>query len=181
MEGIVGQRETADDNGTLAPGEFPTFQLLVMARALIVYYARIFPDTRIPTWLQAMADMLIGQFVDEGNRYTIPYLHDPDPASLIVDPADQTQRANYYAPMFTEIFGWVYAYTGDTTYRTWADRCANVRELQNPSPFTPNVKGFGEYFGGHQQSYLFYRNGGSVRPVSGAHPTAYAEPREFTS
>ena len=181
MEGIVGQRQTATLRGAVAAGEFPTFQLIIIARALIVYYANIFPDSRIPTWLQTMADVVISQMVDEGNRYTIPYLHDPNPTSLIVNSADDNQRHNYYAPMFTEIFGWVYAHTGDTTYRTWADRCANVRELQNPSPFIATVKGFGEYYGGHQQSYLFYRNGGAVRPIPGAHPTAYIEPREFTS
>jgi hypothetical protein len=230
LDGIIGQLPTATDGGGLAPGQFPTFQLMVLARMLIFYYHNIKNDTRIPVWLQRTADFVIAQTWDAGTYYSIPYIHRDSTygnshagigsasvnngvmtftndqsswirvgdtvtiggnnyaitgytngttwttsgANIGVSAFTVTWNAgdsSWYLPFFMELFGWVYAHTGNSTYKTWALRAANRRELTNPSPHNPDLKAFGQFFGGHQHSAKFYIDGGSVRPISGAHPT----------
>jgi len=229
LDGIVGQRPTATDNGTIPPGQFPIFQLMVLVRMLIFYYHNIKNDSRIPVWLQTMADFVIGQTSDAGTYYSIPYLHrdstygtshvgigsvsvndnvmtfTDDQTSWIRVGDTVTIGGNNYAilgytngttwttsganigvsaftvtwnvedswqlPYHMELFAWVYAYTGNSTYKTWALRAANRRELANSTPHNPDLKAFGQFFGGHHHSVKFYVDGGSVRPIPGAHPT----------
>jgi hypothetical protein len=175
INGVVGMRPTADEDGGLAggAGKFPNFQLSVVARGLAFYYANIKNDSRIPTWMQTLADFIIGQSVDETTHYSMPYQQDANPTGVA--------RESYYLSFFSELFGWVYAYTGNATYKTWALRAANERELRQPSPFITNVKAYGEYFGGHLQSAKFYIDGGSIRHIAGAHPTAIVNPPTYTS
>jgi len=175
IDGIVGCRPTASEFGTLSPaaGRFPNFQLAVVAKYLIFYYHNIDDDARIPGWIQKIADFIIAQTTDQGTYYTMPYQQDPSPGTASPD--------YYYLPFFPETFGFAYAYTGTGTYKTWAMRAANARELTNPSPFTTTIKAFGEYFSGHIQSAKFYIDGGGVRPISGAHPTSISTRTTYTS
>lgn len=173
IDNIVGCRPTATDGGGLTAGRFPNFQLAVVARGLIFYYNNIDDDPRIPVWVQAIADFIIGQTTDQSTYYSMPYQQSPTPAS-------ETQDI-YYLPFFTETFGFTYAYTANSTYKTWAIRAGTARELTNPSPFIPTVKALGEYFGGHLQSAKFYIDGGAVRPISGAHPTSITTRTTYTS
>lgn len=174
IDGYVGQRQTATEEDTLPAGVFPTFQAFVVARVLIAWYDNVYPDARIPGWLEAIGEFVLTQVVDFSTHYRVQYLHDADPTNLTVDEA-------YFLPMFSQLFGWLWASTGDTKWRTWGDRATNSRELLNPGSFTPLWKAWGEYFAGEHQSYLYYRNGGQIRASGAVHPTAYVEPREFAS
>lgn len=171
LNGIVGQRPTVGVDGA-APA-FPTFQLAVAAKCLIFYYQNIDDDTRIPTWLQTMADFVIGQAVDETTYYSMPYTHNVNPSGVSREP--------YELAFHSQLFGFVYASTANATYQTWAIRAATARELTNPSPFTATVKALGEFFGGNVQSAKFYIDGGAVRPVSGAHPTSISTRTTYES
>ncbi len=189
--GVVGCRPDITDGGSLpAAGRFPTFQLQIVTRALMFYYNNIDDDSRIPTLIQTLADFVVNQIQDHTTFYTIPYCHDPSPASVTYDGTEHSvdgfgvvvnKNEVWYVPFFSELMGAAYAFTGTSTYKTWALRCANARELDAISPFTPTVKGFGEYFGGHMQSAKFYIDGGTVRPISGAHPTSITTRVTYTS
>lgn len=177
MNGLVGMRSTVKDDGGLGSSntpEFPIFQGMALVKFLSFFYDNIYPDTRIPGWIKAWADFLIGQSVDETTYYGQPYFSSDTPASGF-------NYGPWYLPFDTKTFAWVYANTGNTTYKTWALRAANARELNNPSIFGPTVKAFGEYFSGDQQSAKYYIDGGTIRAFTGAHPSAYANPTTYTS
>ena len=145
-----------------------------VGEVLVVLLRQHLPDTRIPGWIKAWADFLIGQSVDETTYYGQPYFSSDTPASGF-------NYGPWYLPFDTKTFAWVYAHTGTSTYKTWALRAANARELNNPSTFGPTVKAFGEYFSGDQQSAKYYIDGGTLRAFTGAHPSAYANPTTYTS
>jgi hypothetical protein len=174
LDGIVGMRPTAGSGDGLGAGEFPTFQLAIAAKCLAFYYDNIDDDARIPVWLKTMADFVIGQAIDNTTYYQQPYIRN-------ATPADASDKEPYYLPFYSQLFAWVYADTADGTYKTWALRAANVRELNNPGVFTHNIKALGEYFGGNLQSAKFHIDGGAVRPISGAHPTAITTRTTYSS
>jgi len=177
MDGLVGIRNTVRDDGGLGSTntpEFPIFQGMAAVKFLSFFYDNIYPDSRIPGWIKAWADFIIGQTVDMTMYYGQPYFSSDTPATGF-------DFGPWYLPFFSKMFAWVYASTGNTTYKTWALRAANTRELENPSRFGPTVKGFGEYYSGDQQSSKALIDLGALRTFTGAHPTMYVAPITYTS
>ena len=77
------------------------------------------------------------------------------------------------------LFAWVYAYTGTALYATWADRAAAVGNIAGygaGGPLSYQTKIWGEFFGGAHMSWLYYRNGGTIRGTTGVHPTVITNP-----
>lgn len=181
-DGIIGQRQTATSSGSLAAGVFPLFQLMLAARALMWYYNNIAPDSRIPAWLKAMADLLVTQATPAGDFAYWPYLLRDDDGFPPPDPIGEdginTNTEPYWAAFYSELFGFMYAYetdpTGKATYLTWLNRSLN-RDGITAANFNKTGKAFGEYFGMHS-SAAYYLAGGTVRGVVGAHPTVITEP-----
>ena len=187
-DGLVGIRSTynGDATNTAAGGDsvggkFPTFMQAIIARALIFFDNNIYRDTRVTTWLVDMADRVMNQFVVDGVYVGMTYYMQPGPLSA----SDITINDWWnYAAFHTELLSWAYAFTANTTYKNAAELAARRQSLIAPPPGGPqgaNVKTFGEFFGGHLQSTLFYLNGGTPRPIAGAHPTAVTNPPTYTS
>ena len=176
-DGLVGMRSAADD--TLGPGIFPNFQLPLIAHYLMCYYDNVLDDSRIPGLLKIIADYAITQMrasvSGEGgfpDSWVTPYASTATVPSSGLDP--------WYMPQFASIFGWVYANTGDTTYSTWLDRCIEDANV-NPSHLVMQTKLIGEIWGHLHMSYAYYRNGGTIRGIAGAHPTAITTPTVHAS
>lgn len=197
MDGVVGQRPTTQNTATTGPGVFPSFMSAVSTvKALHLYYNRVKNDSRIVAMVTALADHGITQMYQDGSTglYGTPYWISAPPSSGWTS-ASAEEGANvgingyndwYYPPIWTEVFALAYAMTGNATYKTWAERCANPIQLGSDvpgpnGPFTPTLKALGEYFSGHQQSAKYYLDGGSVRPINGAHPTTVVQPPTYTS
>jgi len=75
--------------------------------------------------------------------------------------------------MFFYAYAWCYAKTGLAIYNTWATR---VSEEVTTMAAMAETKNWGEAFGGIRQSALFYRAGGAIRSIPGAHPTVIVNP-----
>jgi hypothetical protein len=208
--GVVGVRPTQDTSpyygGSLGAGGFVNnFTCAVACKWLIFIHHNIINDSRIPIAVQAFADYLISQlyFESTGSCVALSYAENsnfaavaqtlvPDAGAYPATPSYGSLEDWWYGPYLSEIFGFTYAYTANSTYKTWGDRCASKN-----AQFVPNVayvsapyrnatdgvtlKLLGEIFCGTNQSYLHYAQGGSLRPVSGAHPTAVANQTTHTT
>lgn len=182
IDGVVAQSITFDDGG--GAGYFPCFMLAkATAPALIFYYQNIKNDSRIPTFIVAIADFLLGQlYYNSGaDYYGSTYWHKATPIVLGDIGADDWFLPAMYAP----VFAFAYAHTGTSSYRTAALNCARRAQLLDPpganGDFAPRAKAVGEYFDHFVQSAKFYVDGGTTRPISGAHPTAIVDPPTYAS
>lgn len=79
----------------------------------------------------------------------------------------------YDLPEYFLTFAWYYAYSGTTLYNTWATRCSD--NIANMAAMT-GTKNWGQLFGGLKQGALYYRHGGTVRGIPGAHPATIVNP-----
>ena len=171
-DGLVGMRDTVTGEGT-NPGDFPLFQLSLVANYLMAYYDHVLNDSRIPGLLKTMADFLITQSRASASSeagYPDSWV---TPYESTAPPLPGSGLLNYYIPEFAAIFAWVYASTGDSTYLTWLDRSiasANVTGL------IEQTKIWGELWGRHLQCAGYYRNGGAIRALGGAPTTITAPP-----
>ncbi len=188
-DGLVGKRSSAHDD-MLAFGnyqdlsDFPTFWLALTATHLMLYYDHVKPDSRIPGIMQKIGDFLITQFRASASGeigYPTTYIHHYL-TSTVASVSESNRFADdvipYTMPMFGSIFGWLYAYTANSTYLTWLDRCIEPANLTGIIMLT---KYWGQWFGLTQQSFSYYRAGGSVRGISGAHPVAIITPPAHAS
>ena len=80
----------------------------------------------------------------------------------------------WYVSMFAALQAWVYGYTGDPTYKTWAERGMFPGNLASLGVL--ETKQWGENWGGTRQSIFYYYAGGQVRATPGVHPTAIVNP-----
>src|SRR4030095_5763800 len=84
----------------------------------------------------------------------------------------QMQFSGWYLQMFGLTFAWLYAYTGNVLYQTWANRSLGPTTAIADA----SLKNWGETWGGARQGALYYRPGRTVRGTPGAHPTAIVNP-----
>ena len=165
-DGMVGCRSTVADEVETGGevGQIPNFQITLTADFLIALYA-VRADSRIPTMLTILGDILIGQSRASNSGedsypdgWVAPYRTEETVPSSGLN--------GWTLPMHANLFGWLYAYTANATYKTWGDRCLEPDNLTNLSFQT---KIWGQCFGGQQQSYSYYREGGAV--IAGPNPT----------
>jgi hypothetical protein len=159
--GIGGQMPTSIDLGPTNPGMFPTFQVSVAADFLIMYYQSIRADPRIPPMVRAMGDYVIAETVPSiagepgyPTSWVMPYI-----TTRGTRPADARPWTGYLFPMFTNTFGFLYAYYKNDTYKEWGDRTLLPEEMSGMIWLT---KVWGEIFMGFRHSYSYYMNGGAA-------------------
>lgn len=182
IDGVVCQDPTFSDGA--GAGYFPVFMLAkATVPVLIFYYQNIHNDSRIPTFITKIADFMLAQmYYNSGaDYYASTYIHKATP----VVSGDIGDNDWFLPAMYAPVFAFAYAHTGTSSYRTAALNCARTQQLSDPpgpnGGFAPRVKAVGEYFDAFVQSAKFYVDGGSTRPVSGAHPTALADRPTYTS
>ena len=117
------------------------------------------PSAHVPPWTS-----------DRGYPDTYVSTYSPE-APPIGHPPDRPYQDPWYLHMFAATFAWVAASTGTATYNTWVTRVTNLTEMDHSQ-----TKTWGELHGGIQQSYLYYRHGGTVRGTPGVHPTTIVNP-----
>jgi hypothetical protein len=179
--GLVGVCMTTTDadlegggwDGPVSPNEadgmggLTNFQLAIVGRDLMTYYRYVDADSRIPAMLQALADYMItqirlwqsGDLTGDGvttGVYVTTYYGQNSTAT-------GTLFGNVTLGMWANVFGWVYAYTGDSTYLTWLTRCEQAAVLSSGDPAGSNRnKEWAERFG-WSNGASYYKAGGSVR------------------
>lgn len=169
-DGLVGQRDTATNGGTMGAGTVINFQTAVVADLIMLYYEQIAPDARLPGMLRTHADYMISQSRASASGepgYPHSWCH-PYQSRFPVPASGCTP---WTLPMFANLFGWCWAFTGDPTYQTWLDRSIAVANVAG-NHLTMQTKIWGETWGGSRLSALYYRNGGKVRAPAGAYPVA---------
>lgn len=82
-------------------------------------------------------------------------------------------EAPYDMVMFAPVFAWYFAYSGTALYNTWATRFS---EDVTTMAAMAQRKNWGEVWGGTRQQFLYYRAGGTIRGIPGAHPTVIVNP-----
>lgn len=166
--GLVNTASTVTDLGGTGsmpngPGNSPCFQLAWGAQYLMRWWLFIDRDPRIPGWLQTMGDLLIAQYRlcdgREDSRYAAagaygcPYWLTPD-VSVV------SGVRPYEMPLFAALWAWLYAYTGNATYKTWAERGIDERQTRT-SFLTWNWKVFAEVYATGQGA-AYWLNGGAA-------------------
>lgn len=81
----------------------------------------------------------------------------------------------WYITMLALTMAWVWASTGDITYKTWAERFAFSGNILSLGP-NMETKTWGEAWGGTRMSVLYYLAGGQIRGTPGVHPTDIVNP-----
>lgn len=170
LQGIVGQRSTSTDEGTLTAPVVINYQCRIVAAALIFCWHNVVQDSRIPTWLATLGAYLNSQIVTNGAHRALVYEDQTPPVSVT------SFEQWFYGPMLTELYGWLYARTGTAAWKTEGDAFASDAATRQPAGLGGNAQGQlvkfqGEFFPGANQSYLYYVNGGTTSPVTGAHTT----------
>jgi len=175
-DGVVGAKQTSVDGSDA--GRFPLFQFMLVGNLYINYYNNVLADSRIPARLKIIADFVIAQSTLNGGETEAywPYVMTAGapPSAGNTDP--------YWQGFWAELFGFMYAYETDPTDKALYLKYLNIAMLDTQyDTFSPkNTKAFGEYFGLHQTA-SYYRDGGAVRGVTGAHPSAITEPPAWSS
>lgn len=163
LVGVPGCRDNAAN--TL------NYQYMLVANFLLLYWFNIKQDTRISTWIPLIADYMITQLVYDAGTSEVSLRYLNGTATYTTTEADTDVNSWSYGPYLSEIFGAAYAFTANSTYSTWYDRCvtdAATRRASLGHTETPTTKNQGEYFAGNKMSGQYYRNGGSMTPTCGS-------------
>lgn len=173
--GMVGNRQTSTNGGTLPASNVPLFQMAITAHLLRMYHYNVFPDPRCLTWIQKLCDIQIAssfllQAGDSGfgvATYGYHYMLDSTSGrgAGVAEP--------WSLPMWAASHAFVYAKTGNALYKTWHDRCIDpANSADSHLGFTWTVqtplKLFGELFGDQMDASYHIQEGEALQFLNSA-------------
>lgn len=171
-DGITGCDPNATSEGRYAA---PVFQVAVTNAVYMDYYNNVYADSRIPGLIKANCDAVINQYkaltgsngaVDNynaGSTHGMPYLFECPVTSTL---------ETILAHMWASSFAFTYAYTGNSTYRTWYYRFIKASNVVTADMGTNRLKIWGEM--GWAWSAPYYNAGNAPSgPSSIREPTSY--------
>ncbi len=93
-------------------------------------------------------------------------------------PAEPHPWEPYLFPMFTNTYGFLYAYYKNDTYKLWGIRSLAPEQMAG---FIWIKKAWGEVYNGHRHSFSYYMNGGAAEGLQSTRPGAQIPPVSNTT